>query len=87
MDNKEAENGSQKSEVRNKVNASKKLPKDPTSNLQPLTSKKEILMLYENNTKDILEAQSGNEDVMAKLIEENNGLIWSIVKRFKDRRL
>ncbi len=76
-----------KLEVRNKVNTSKKLPKNPTSNLQPLTSKKEILMLYENNTKDILEAQSGNEDVMAKLIEENNGLIWSIVKRFKDRRL
>lgn len=44
-------------------------------------------MLYENNTKDILEAQYGNEEIMAKLIEENNGLIWSIVKRFKDRRL
>lgn len=44
-------------------------------------------MLYENNTKDILQAQHGNEEVMAKLIEENNGLIWSIVKRFKDRRL
>ena len=44
-------------------------------------------MLYENNTKDILEAQSGNEDIMQKLIEENNGLIWSLVKRFKDRRI
>ncbi len=42
-------------------------------------------MLYENNTKDILEAQNGNQEVMTKLIEENNGLIWSIVKRFKDR--
>ena len=39
-------------------------------------------MLYENNTKDIVEAQNGNEDKMTKLIEENQGLIWSIVKRF-----
>ena len=42
-------------------------------------------MLYENNTKDILEAQNGNQEVLSKLVEENNGLIWSIVKRFKDR--
>lgn len=42
-------------------------------------------MLYENNIKDIMEAQNGNQEVMTKLIEENNGLIWSIVKRFKDR--
>lgn len=42
-------------------------------------------MVYENTTKDILEAQKGNQQVMAKLIEENKGLIWSIVKRFKDR--
>ena len=42
-------------------------------------------MLYENNVKDILEAQNGNQEVMTKLIEENNGLIWSIVKRFAGR--
>lgn len=42
-------------------------------------------MLYENNTKDIEEAQNGNQDVLTKLIEENNGLIWSIVKRFNGR--
>lgn len=42
-------------------------------------------MLYENNTKDILKAQNGNQEIMTKLIEENNGLIWSIVKRFRDR--
>ena len=42
-------------------------------------------MLYENNTKDIVEAQNGNEDKMTKLIEENQGLIWSIVKRFSSR--
>ena len=41
--------------------------------------------MFENSTKDILEAQNGKSDVMAKLIDDNNGLIWSIVKRFKDR--
>ena len=41
--------------------------------------------MFENNTKDILEAQNGNSEIMAKLIQDNNGLIWSIVKRFKDR--
>lgn len=41
--------------------------------------------MFENSTKDIIDAQNGNSDVMAKLIDNNNGLIWSIVKRFKDR--
>lgn len=42
-------------------------------------------MVYENKIQDILEAQNNNQEKMTKLIEENNGLIWSIVKRFKDR--
>lgn len=42
-------------------------------------------MLYENNIQDIVDAQNGNEDKMTKLIEDNNGLIWSIVKRFGAR--
>lgn len=33
----------------------------------------------------IIEAQNGNEKAMQELIELNNGLIWSIVKRFQDR--
>ena len=33
----------------------------------------------------IIEAQNGNEEEMANLIKNNNGLIWSIVRRFKDR--
>ena len=40
---------------------------------------------YENSIQDIIDAQNGNQQKMTKLIEENNGLIWSIVKRFKDR--
>jgi len=42
-------------------------------------------MAYENTIKDIVDAQNGNQEIMAKLIEENNGLIWSIVKRFQGR--
>ena len=36
-------------------------------------------------TNDIKEAQNGNKDAMAKLVEENQGLIWSIVTRFSGR--
>ena len=41
--------------------------------------------LYENQVSDIVEAQNGNKSAMEKLINVNNGLIWSIVKRFLDR--
>lgn len=41
--------------------------------------------LYENKVEDIVHAQEGDKDAMEKLITDNNGLIWSIVKRFKDR--
>ena len=41
--------------------------------------------MYENNVKDIIEAQNGNQEYMSKLIEENKGLIWNIVKRFSGR--
>ena len=36
-------------------------------------------------TNDIKDDQTGNKDAMAKLVEENQGLIWSIVKRFSGR--
>ena len=41
--------------------------------------------LYDNQVSDIVEAQNGNKSAMEKLINVNNGLIWSIVKRFLDR--
>ena len=41
--------------------------------------------LYDNQTSDIKEAQNGDKSAMEKLIDNNNGLIWSIVKRFKNR--
>jgi len=41
--------------------------------------------MYENKVEDILKAQSGNKEVMSKIILENSSLIWSIVSRFKDR--
>ena len=42
-------------------------------------------MEYENSVKDIIDAQNGSQAMMTKLVEENKGLIWSIVARFKDR--
>lgn len=41
--------------------------------------------MYENDMKTIENAQNGNKDEMTKLIENNNGLIWSIVRRFNGR--
>lgn len=40
---------------------------------------------YENRVEDIIKAQSGDNDVLEKLIEDNQGLLWSIVKRFTGR--
>ena len=41
--------------------------------------------MYENNIKAIEKAQNGDEFELENLIKENNGLIWSIVKRFSGR--
>lgn len=41
--------------------------------------------MYDNDMKIIERAQNGNKDDMTKLIENNNGLIWSIVRRFNGR--
>ncbi len=41
--------------------------------------------MYENDMKIIENAQNGSKDDMTKLIEDNNGLIWSIVRRFNGR--
>ena len=36
-------------------------------------------------TNEIKRAQAGDKDAMANLVENNQGLIWSIVKRFTGR--
>ncbi len=41
--------------------------------------------MYENSVEDIIKAKEGNEEAMSKLVESNSGLIWSIVRRFKER--
>jgi len=41
--------------------------------------------LYENDINTIKRAQNGDKDEMSKLVEENQGLVWSIVKRFTGR--
>ena len=42
-------------------------------------------IVYENDMKIIEMAQNGSKEDMTKLIEDNNGLIWSIVRRFNGR--
>ena len=41
--------------------------------------------MYENSISSIKRAQDGDNFEMERLIRENNGLIWSIVKRFMNR--
>ena len=41
--------------------------------------------MYDNSIEDIIKAKEGSENAMSKLVENNSGLIWSIVRRFKDR--
>ncbi len=41
--------------------------------------------MYDNSIEDIIKAKEGSENAMTKLVENNSGLIWSIVRRFKDR--
>lgn len=41
--------------------------------------------MYNNTIENIIKAQNGNKEIMTQLLEENNGLIWSIVKRFTGR--
>ena len=37
------------------------------------------------NTKDILLAQNKDEEALERVVKDNSGLIWSIVKRFLGR--
>ncbi len=41
--------------------------------------------MLDSITNEIKKAQTGDKDAMAKLVEDNQGLIWSIVKRFTGR--
>lgn len=41
--------------------------------------------MYENDKDSIIKAQEGDKEELEKLIKENTGLIWSIVKRFQGR--
>lgn len=41
--------------------------------------------MYETKREDIIEAQNGNEQSMERILKDNNGLTWSIVKRFTGR--
>ena len=41
--------------------------------------------MYENDNKSIKKAQEGDKNELEKLLNNNNGLIWSIVRRFQAR--
>ncbi len=41
--------------------------------------------MYDIKPEDIKKAQNKDKESMSKLIEQNSGLIWSIVKRFLGR--
>jgi len=41
--------------------------------------------VYDNDMKIIEKAQNGSKEDMTRLLEDNNGLIWSIVRRFSGR--
>ena len=41
--------------------------------------------MFENNIEAIKKSQKGDKEALEELIEKNNGLIWSIVKRFIGR--
>lgn len=43
------------------------------------------IIMHENTIESIKKAQEGDKEELEKLINENNGLIWSIVKRFNGR--
>ena len=40
---------------------------------------------YENKVEDIIKAQNGDNKALESLIKQNQGLLWSIVKRFTGR--
>ena len=41
--------------------------------------------MQENYIQSIIKAQNGDKDEMAKLVEENQGLIWNIARRILGR--
>lgn len=41
--------------------------------------------MYETDREDIIAAQNGNQEKMEQILKDNNGLTWSIVKRFTGR--
>ena len=41
--------------------------------------------MFENNNESIKKAQEGDKFELERLIRDNSGLIWSIVKRFSGR--
>jgi len=43
--------------------------------------------MFDTNIELIIKAKNGNKQAMSKLIDDNLGLIWNIVKRFNRKRI
>ena len=43
--------------------------------------------MEETAIEEILDAQNGNQDILNKIVEKNSRLVWSIVRRFNDRKI
>ena len=41
--------------------------------------------MFENNTEDIKLAKTGDKEALERLVSNNTGLVWNIVKRFNGR--
>lgn len=41
--------------------------------------------MHDNNYEDIIKAQNGDKEIMASLVKNNMGLVYSITKRFQSR--
>ena len=48
-------------------------------------TKENMYEKYDNRIEDIIKAQKGDSNSLEKLIQNNQGLLWSIVKRFSGR--
>lgn len=43
--------------------------------------------MEETTIEEILDAQSGNQEILNHVVEKNSRLVWSIVKRFNNRKI
>ncbi len=43
--------------------------------------------MEETTVEEILDAQNGNQEILNHIVKKNSGLVWSIVRRFNNRKV